>query len=673
MSVLRRALVAVPGLALVAAGAVAIPSPSLAADEPAPTTVALPPVPDGWDVMAVDLDGSEVIASVRTADGAPPPASTRVLRAPSDGSGDWTVVTDPSGTPALGDALVPPAQVAAGVIGYYVGSAPSPRPDVACSSYRLLRAATAIEVPACGSGIELGWGGRVVSSRDADGVWQARRTDDGSLLPGRPLVEPSNQPAPIVDGTTSWTAGAGAVLRGVDLVTGATVQRALPAVCAGASAVRQAADGQVLVGCAGGEAVLVDTTRSVAPRLVPSIAELGAVGVRLRASTGLLDVHDLGVAHRTWSLPATGVGDLFSGASGTSGPDIAGGPRAVLTTSARQVVVATVPVSAPVTTTEDVTAPTVALDRRPAPVSRRASGVATWEWTGSDVPYSGALAYEWQTATPAPGAAVVWSASSGPEAFTGFASVSLSGDDRSRACLRVRSLDWAGNASPWQGSCTELDGTAPVVRWSDPLPRVLPRRGPLFLDVRYAATDVHRIGGFDVTRRITPAGAREPAAWESPAAWQRTTATRVSQRLEPGSEACFRVRARDEVGNLSPTSAARCTTVPFDDREVAVTGSSRRTTGGRVGDTLTVLGTTAVLRTGTVTGSQVLLTARGSTPFCFRVALDGRMLPGSRCVASSSDGYRQVRVSLGRTVTGRLRIEPLGSRSILLDSVAVLR
>lgn len=669
MSVLRRALVAVPGLALVAVGAVAIPSPSLAADEPTPgaepTTVTLPPVPDGWDVMAVDLDDSEVIASVRTSEGAPPPATTRVLRAPADGSGDWTAVTDPSGTPALGDALVPPAQVAAGVIGYYAGTAPSPRPDVACSSYRLLRAGTAIEVPACRSaGIELGWGGRVVSSLDAAGVWRARRTDDGSLLPGRPLVEHSNQPVPVVDGTTSWTTGSGAVLRGVDLATGATVQRALPAVCARASGVLQAADGQVLVGCPGGDSVLVDTTRSVAPRLVPSIGELGAVGVRLSASSGLLRVHDLGVAHRTWSLPATGP---------DAGPDLAGGPRAVLMTSARQVVVATVPVSAPVTTTEDVTAPTVALDRRPAPVSRRASGVATWEWTGSDVPYSGALAYEWQTATPAPGAAVVWSASSGPEAFTGSASVSLSGDDRSRACLRVRALDWAGHVSPWQGSCTELDGTAPVVRWSDPLPRVLPRRGPLFLDVRYAATDVHRIGGFDVTRRITPAGAREPAAWESPAAWQRTTATRVSQRLEPGSEACFRVRARDEVGNLSPTSAARCTTVPFDDRAVAVTGSSRRTTGGRVGDTLTVLGTTAVLRTSTVTGSQVLLTARGSTPFCFRVALDGRTLPGSRCVASSSDGYRQVRVSLGRTVTGRLRIEPTGSRSILLDSVAVLR
>ncbi|HWL65558.1 MAG TPA: glycoside hydrolase family 25 protein [Actinomycetota bacterium] len=59
-----------------------------------------------------------------------------------------------------------------------------------------------------------------------------------------------------------------------------------------------------------------------------------------------------------------------------------------------------------------------------------------------------------------------------------------------------------------------------------------------------------------------------------------TTRTRTTLRAETGATYCFSARATDQAGNRSPWSDPRCTTVPFDDRDLR-RSSSWRTTSNR--------------------------------------------------------------------------------------------
>jgi hypothetical protein len=57
-----------------------------------------------------------------------------------------------------------------------------------------------------------------------------------------------------------------------------------------------------------------------------------------------------------------------------------------------------------------------------------------------------------------------------------------------------------------------------------------------------------------------------------PASWQHTISRAATIVTARGYTYCFSARARDHAGNTSAWSAARCTTVPSDDRVLTPSG-----------------------------------------------------------------------------------------------------
>jgi hypothetical protein len=82
----------------------------------------------------------------------------------------------------------------------------------------------------------------------------------------------------------------------------------------------------------------------------------------------------------------------------------------------------------------------------------------------------------------------------------------------------------------------------------------------LMFPVKWTATDPSGIGSYDVQRRTFPwNGTAGP--WTD---WQTaTTATQANWTGTRGTSYCFKVRARDKVGNVSAYSAQKCTTIPL--------------------------------------------------------------------------------------------------------------
>ena len=58
------------------------------------------------------------------------------------------------------------------------------------------------------------------------------------------------------------------------------------------------------------------------------------------------------------------------------------------------------------------------------------------------------------------------------------------------------------------------------------------------------------------------------SAWVTPTSWTALKTSSVSSSPAPGYRYCFDVRATDNAGNVGPWSSARCTTVPYDDRQL---------------------------------------------------------------------------------------------------------
>ena len=164
--------------------------------------------------------------------------------------------------------------------------------------------------------------------------------------------------------------------------------------------------------------------------------------------------------------------------------------------------------------------------------------------------------------------------------------------------------------------------------------------------------------------------------WNQPAAWQGTNHASVPMSVKPGRTYCFSVRAQDAAGNVqSSWSSSRCTTVPVDDRALALTRgwqrvASRAAFGGTVARG-SVPG--ARLRLVHAYGDRLALLVR-TCPACGRIAVyRGGVL--WRTVNTHSARARnrvllfQPRFSL-RTTTIWLQV--VGSPPVYLDGVAVL-
>ena len=163
--------------------------------------------------------------------------------------------------------------------------------------------------------------------------------------------------------------------------------------------------------------------------------------------------------------------------------------------------------------------------------------------------------------------------------------------------------------------------------------------------------------------------------WNQPAAWQGTSRTRVAMNVKPGRTYCFSVRAQDAAGNVQPAwSSTRCTTVPVDDRALAVThGWQRVASRVAFGGTLTRSAMPgARLRLVRAYGDRLALLVR-TCPSCGRIALyRGGVFWRTVNTHSATTRNRvllfQPRFSL-RTTT--IWVQVAGGKPVYLDGIAV--
>jgi hypothetical protein len=218
-----------------------------------------------------------------------------------------------------------------------------------------------------------------------------------------------------------------------------------------------------------------------------------------------------------------------------------------------------------------------------------------------------------------------------------------------------------------------VDLTAPVATLRRPTAAISVARA---VTVAFTGSDAGGSGvaAYDVRYRFA-AWNGGFGRWTQPAAWQGTSRTSVPMHVKPGRTYCFSVRAQDVAGNVQPSwSPSRCTTVPVDDRALALTRgwqriASRAAFGGTVAR-------------GSVAGARLrLVHARAdrlallvhTCPACGRVAIyRGGALWRTVNTRSAKTRNRvllvQPRFSL-RTTTIWLQV--VGSRPVYLDGVAV--
>jgi hypothetical protein len=103
---------------------------------------------------------------------------------------------------------------------------------------------------------------------------------------------------------------------------------------------------------------------------------------------------------------------------------------------------------------------------------------------------------------------------------------------------------------------------------------VAPVQRTTAIGVAWQGTDAQGIARYDVQRQdVAPAGA--PGAWFD---WLTgTTATTGTYAGAYGHTYCFRIRATDRAGDVSPYASPRCSTIPLRASQLSTSGNWRRT------------------------------------------------------------------------------------------------
>lgn len=151
-----------------------------------------------------------------------------------------------------------------------------------------------------------------------------------------------------------------------------------------------------------------------------------------------------------------------------------------------------------------------------------------------------------------------------PAAWQAMASASITDSlpADTGACYSARARDEAGNTSAQTAAvCTFADGTTPTLMrltGGATYPSSLTGRA----SISGTFFDEDGVASYDFEARSAPRG-RDFGAWQAVAS-ARTSPSYVTGYLAAGSETCLRMRSRDTVGNVSPWTAAKCTTLPLD-------------------------------------------------------------------------------------------------------------
>jgi len=198
------------------------------------------------------------------------------------------------------------------------------------------------------------------------------------------------------------------------------------------------------------------------------------------------------------------------------------------------------------------------------------------------------------------------------------------------------------------------------------------------INVAWAGADAASgVASYDVRWRYATWNGSAFSSYRYPSGWQHTSSVHATLSGSPGDEYCFSVRARDRAGNLSGWSAERCTSLPLDDRSLAVTAgkwtraaasSDYRGTDTRVSAT----GATLTL-TGAFAGSLALVATVCPTCGSIDVIVNGRLL---HSVSLRSSALRHhVLIALPSFSQGRVTVTlRTTSRALaLIDGLAVRR
>jgi hypothetical protein len=175
----------------------------------------------------------------------------------------------------------------------------------------------------------------------------------------------------------------------------------------------------------------------------------------------------------------------------------------------------------------------------------------------------------------------------------------LTGLSEGSHTFSVRAVDNAGNngvADPFTWTVDTSDSSTPsMIEPSDPFQFIQSKQTRFALSWR-RAIDRNGVRNYDVQVRSAPAATGDFGPFATILA--HVTGTKGMFTGVQGQTHCFRVRARDRAGNVTPYSAERCTAFPFDDRALTASdGWTRKsalgyflntyTTGKRQGATLT--------------------------------------------------------------------------------------
>jgi len=649
----RKTIVAL--LALVAtASALAIGSPRPAgADGTLETGRALPVLPASTQPSRVALDGSWVYVALQSS--APETTPSGIYRTAADGSGTWTAVTNPD----TGSIVTTQSSLVVRD-GYLLVQATAQDAGTPCPDYQLVGPVHARNLSSCGL-TTLVDGGRLERTETWTGPWQLE------TLSGTPLR--SFDHYTVVSGNRGWYLDDTQRLASRDVTTGDFLPlEPLPPSCQ-PYIVTGAAAGYVEVECFNETAVL-DVDGGLPPwPLGTGSWGLGSAFAAGSSGNGDLAIQDLGqgkaTRHFAVSTPARW------------SPDAGGGPQAAFLTPDLQVAMADLGTLAPRNTTaEDVTPPGAFLYAGQTSVVRPDQGSTTahltYSWNGGDPDHLLAISYDTEQAYGPVGQTRTWGPGRSDTTITSQTQDIESGYEY---CIRVRARDWAGNLSPWtSAACTLVDGQRPTVRWTmTNWEGIHPALGNHPVLLSWKGTDFGGLTHSVLSQRVALPG-YSAGAWTTPVKWQWLTKTKVWGWYYPGETVCFRVRMQDRAGNLSSAleTGTRCTSIPYDDRNFTISGTTLRATSeAKLGGTYTRL------RDGRSWMQHKSLRMR---------AVDIRISPNSdnipriylgnypldRAVTIFYDGTGiWVRYPMFRTIDGTLRIRGTDFGEIRVDAIAI--
>lgn len=635
----------------------------------------LPALPDTVGaVVGIRYSAPWIYALLRPAARQPDVTSSLLLRTRDDGSVPWTSVVDPATGQRARSTKVPLVRGEDVVITDPVADAPY---DEGCLQRPLGRDVAPWPCPR----LTLLDGAGLLAGVEAEET-RIRDLATGAVI----RTIPSTSIAGFNDGTIWTVAPGGCCLEQIDVRTGRSTSRVeLPDHCngpgfrsvdGGSATVPLVAD-SAIAQC-GSNLVAVSLDSRFLPLAMPLRSKLFGPTFALDSGTndGSLSVVDLAAGGR--SAPVEGT---------FAYPEQDGGDSFVVQ-SVRQIRVVRVAPLDPATH-PDVTAPSVQITSRPIPVRTLADvgDSLFFGWYGLDAGPAGStrLAYEWATVpitsrgarptAPGPLLSTTWEPGI---SIDDPARLSSGAWREAGLCFFVRAVDTSGNRSSWARSCTFATGTPPDVWWES---LTVAGKGSLIERghrLTWSGLDEGPVQ-FLLERREAPAtGGFGPVTHLGP------TAARMTQRrTAQGVTTCYRLRAVDSYGTVSPLAVTRdtsrlvdnCVTTPIDDRRLRYRGAVRhRASRSAVLGTLTTLqrGSKAMVR---LTGVRALQVRTHLSGPCPRVAVNGRAIR-SRCgfwVGENNMVYPLV--SFDRPLSGRFELSPPTDtlEPLIIDAISAVR